>query len=288
MWFLSGWSLLGTPAIGVDGTVYAVAREGQLRAITPEGKVKWFFDFGGSAANFQESNPAIGPDGTVYVAFGTKIYAVRPDGSQRWVFPAAGILSDVALAADGSVIYAASASGYLCAMKLDGNQQWALPLTSGSNVTGPLPGSTVVGPAGTIYTVLGFLYAVDALGNKKWSFPADLDAAFATCEGAPALAEDGTIYVGCGANLFALDANGRERWRVPLTSTTAASFTLGSNGSLFLSDANRILVISSQGVTQSLWPLDRYTSSAGAIGADGKLYFEANPAANGQVWVIGP
>jgi len=76
----------GGPAIGPDGTIYALARA--LCAVAPDGTVKWKYevDYG----SFMETSPAIDADGTIYVgSSGGSVYAVNPDGTLKWEYEVA-------------------------------------------------------------------------------------------------------------------------------------------------------------------------------------------------------
>jgi outer membrane protein assembly factor BamB len=61
-----------------DGTVFAGSHFGKsLHALSSDGRDLW------SLHGDVSSSPAIGPDGTVYVA-GDQLYAIRSDGSLNW------------------------------------------------------------------------------------------------------------------------------------------------------------------------------------------------------------
>ena len=62
--FETGGSVLSSPAIGSDGTVYVGSEDKKLYAINGKSGVKlWEFETGNAVC----SSPAIGSDGTVYV-----------------------------------------------------------------------------------------------------------------------------------------------------------------------------------------------------------------------------
>jgi eukaryotic-like serine/threonine-protein kinase len=75
-----------------------------------EGSQKWVFTTGA----YVYSSPAIGADGTIYVS-SAKLYAINPDGTQRWAFPKAGY-SSPAIGADGT-IYVGSVDRNLYAIR---------------------------------------------------------------------------------------------------------------------------------------------------------------------------
>src|SRR5690606_22629867 len=100
---------LQTPAIAEDGTLYLGSMSssgliGRLIAVHPAGTVRWMLE------DFEEairSSPALGPDGTVYVAVGRHLYAVDPDGEIRWKHETttgrAFVFSSPAVASDGTI-----------------------------------------------------------------------------------------------------------------------------------------------------------------------------------------
>lgn len=97
----------GRPAIGPDGTIYAVGVKGHLYALTPAGGVKWIFRIDNANALQPVS---VGPDGTVYFASVASIYAVGPDGTLKWTFTDPGfapVFAGPTVGPDGN-IYAAS------------------------------------------------------------------------------------------------------------------------------------------------------------------------------------
>ncbi|MGA2750066.1 MAG: PQQ-binding-like beta-propeller repeat protein, partial [Verrucomicrobiota bacterium] len=79
--------ICSSPAVGADGTIYFLAQDYRLYAVTPSGNVKWFLPV--PARAMPDSSVAIGSDGTLYVGSDSPyVYAVNPDGSLRWAFNA--------------------------------------------------------------------------------------------------------------------------------------------------------------------------------------------------------
>jgi outer membrane protein assembly factor BamB len=76
------WLSNGGLAIAADRTIYCCCGDSKLRAVSPDGNVKWTFDVG----NFL-SPPAVDGNGTIYVATHLgKIFAINPDGTKAWEF----------------------------------------------------------------------------------------------------------------------------------------------------------------------------------------------------------
>ncbi len=144
-----------------------------------------------------ESSPAVGADGTIYVGSDDdNLYAVNPDGSQKWKFTTGNVVySSPAVGADGT-IYVGSVDHNLYAVNPDGSQKWKF--TTGNVVFS----SPAVGADGTIYVGSDDhnLYAVNPDGSQKWKFTTG-DVVFSS----PAVGADGTIYVGSDDhNLYAV------------------------------------------------------------------------------------
>lgn len=95
------------PAIGLDGSIYAVDVNDNLVAVAPDGGVLW------RAADAGSKGVDVGPDGTIYTGNENWIKAFSPDGSLKWTFiqnPRAFVFIDVAVGPDGN-IYAVASSG---------------------------------------------------------------------------------------------------------------------------------------------------------------------------------
>ena len=82
--------LYGSPIIGSDGRVYVV---GDSIGVTQDVKLYAFDDTlvqwtsflkQGEGSTIYASTPAIGPDGTIYVALDDSVYAINPDGTRKW------------------------------------------------------------------------------------------------------------------------------------------------------------------------------------------------------------
>lgn len=178
------------PAVGPDGTVYFGASvdmsypngesydyRGMLLAIDPEGRARWRFDPRDSAGDQDMGQPpAVAPDGTVYILSGDPstglgadtgtLYAVGPDGRERWRYRVKGNpQSGPSVGADGTVYFACAGTVY--AVHPDGTERWRLA-TSHKVETKP-----AIDAAGTLYVFGGDgLVAVNPDGTLKYQVPA--------------------------------------------------------------------------------------------------------------------
>jgi hypothetical protein len=233
------------PAVGPDGTVYAVDVSSHLYALSPDGGLKWIVRGAG------EKGLAVGADGTVYTGSESSIKAFNPNGTLKWTFvqnPRAMILLGPNVGPDGN-IYAVSTEGIgIFSLTPAGALRWTQPETYdrrivdyqevvfGSNGANQqmyflannhlkglrLDGSLVftipatgnqpaTGPDGTVYTTYTALGAYTPIGTVKWSFAGVINNA-AT---APDVGPDGVVYfVHNLSTLYAVNTNGSQRWSV--------------------------------------------------------------------------
>ena len=286
------------PAIAADGTIYVASTDDRktsnLLALNPlDGSLKWSFATG--AANSIQASPTIGADGTIYtVGAGTGgtinsptllLYAINPDGTQKWVFGGFGdggyYLPEGAptIATDGTIYFAAqeglnnSTQNYLVALNPNGSVKWAF-------AAGPdyyIQCQPAIGADGTIYfgtwdgidnSTTGQIFAVNPDGTQKWNIFTQ-----GQIVSSPAIGPNGTIYIGeqAGSNkLHALNPDGTEQWFFTTGSSYTCSPTIDSSGNIYAVSVDGVLhVIAPNGTV--LWTrLGVMTSPA--IGADGTIY----------------
>lgn len=158
---------------------FGPTRRGRTPLIGPQtGRVRW------SVPLSVQSNPVIGPDGTIYVGtdFGALV-ALEPDGTAKWSFGVPSyVTASPGVAPDGSIVFA-SEEGTLHALNPDGSLRW-------EHRTGEYAGphaTPAIAADGTIYVGAERLFALEPDGTVRWSYPA-------VVEGAPAIGPDGTIY----------------------------------------------------------------------------------------------
>jgi hypothetical protein len=114
------------PVVGPSGNIYLMpntAFETEFYAFNPTGKIKWSFDTGYT----ESSTPAIGPNGTIYL--GTKtLFAINPDGSQRWKFEGEGWVYGETPIVDGAGTIYWSRQGPFYAINPNGKVKWEINL----------------------------------------------------------------------------------------------------------------------------------------------------------------
>lgn len=238
----------------------------------PTNQLRWVFSTGlAEKEGGIETDPVIGPDGTVYVGANNGIfYALnREDGSVRWVFPTAfdifAIYSSPTVDEQGTVYFGAK-DGHVYALRAPkrsilgelvwslnlgttiqtspaftpdgtlviGADDWAYygitPPRGGSEpkvkwrfqTQGTLITSPAIGSDGTVFVASmdGKVYALEPPEEAgqpvkvRWSFSSGARDDKGGFENAPALDNDGVLYIGGNDGIFyALDAEtGKVRW----------------------------------------------------------------------------
>ncbi|MBN1818199.1 MAG: PQQ-binding-like beta-propeller repeat protein [Sedimentisphaerales bacterium] len=166
----------------------------------------------------------IGPDGTVYAGWGSALYAVNPDGSQKWQYDTDGFLAGCAAVSDAGRAFFGSADGHVYAVNPDGSHAWDF------DVPGPVGGSVILSPslgldgsvyAGGLYNAI--LYALDPNdGSIRWEcdLTGDDEPDSKSFTVAPVVAPDGTIYAVLTGDtrLYAINpADGSVHWATDLS-----------------------------------------------------------------------
>ena len=277
-----------SPALSADGgAIYvggSTATAGRIVAVTPAGRVLWSV----TRADWVDSTPAVGPDGTIYVgSHDGRLYALQPaTGAIRWSYNAGSFISSSpAVGADGT-LYFGSGSFRLHAVGPDGRERWTFPVGDW------IESSPAVAVDGTVYVGCrdGSLYAVSREGRERWRFRTG-----GRIDGSPAIGADGTIYVGStDQRMYAVAPDGAKRWEYFTNGAIFSSPVLGADGSVyFASDDTRFYSLAPED-GRLRWRVDLNSSSAStaAVRGDGAIIVAADdgvvralqPADGGLLW----
>lgn len=218
-----------------------------LTALQANGSIKWQFEVDGDYMDFR---PTIGPDGTIYFQDDNgHLYALKPDGSVKWIFQGGYPAGPVAVGADntayiatGNLIQAVSAAGTLLWQYTDPDSQVVI-------------GGPAVGPEGKIYAVmdlvgLGAIALSPLDGHLVWSNPGNPRLAEYGLSGlelvfGPAFAggPPDQFYFACDnfttsvtGHIYSFSANGNQRWTTPIGggSLSPPQVSVGPNGLISL------------------------------------------------------
>lgn len=181
-------------------------------------------------------------------------------------------------AVNGDVVYAGSDDDGVFALDAaTGNQRWRF-------TTGPCKVKRKIGPEGarcdvdgiaiapdgTLYASSDGLYAIAPDGTLKWKF----SPSGAHCASTPAIADDGTIYVGCQDDtLYAVTPTGQKKWDLRMGDDVDSSPAVGADGTIYVgSDDKKLWAIAPDGAPRFTLVTQGPLRSSPAIGADGTIY----------------
>ena len=280
--------ILASPPVAADGTIYAASYE-NIYALTPGGSNKWIFPtpFTALYPDFY-SSPAIGSNGTIYVAGAANgvLYALdSATGTNRWTFSISSdannnnsvFYSSPAIGSDGAIYIGGykiqnNDTSYLYAINSDGTKRWRYATPNG------IYSSPVISQDGaTIYFGCDdhILYALSTNGTTlRWTFDAG-----ATLTVSPAIGKDGAIYFGSTSashKFFAVNTNGTQRWSYLLTNASASvnsSAAIGDDGTIYFgSNDHYLYAMNPNGTLKWSALCGNAVESSPAIAADGIIY----------------
>jgi outer membrane protein assembly factor BamB len=304
-WFNTNvWTGISSPAVGRDGTVYIGVHDDtpylKLCALDPQnGAAKWSYSMGVMTPSaLYLGPPAIGPDGTIYVTYNQRLYALNPNGSFKWSYAPEGTPApdqypcSMAIGVDGTIycyLNYLNASASLFAIKPDGSLKWKFP---------GITGSPALGPDDTIYLPAGnMVYAVSPTGSLKWHYelaPLLLNEPFV----APIVGPGGDVYVRCTSLLTYYDTVVTAftpgliwKWAFPLGCNkppypASNTMAVGADGLIYVGSAcGKLHALRPTGTEEWALPLttDYLQACAPVISPDGTLYIAScSLSANGS------
>ncbi|MBN2208022.1 MAG: PQQ-like beta-propeller repeat protein [Candidatus Coatesbacteria bacterium] len=193
-WHFSGSScqysdFKASPAIAPDGTIYCTCSHGDwqtaLIALSPE-KVELCSPF--LTAKVTQITPAIGDTGTIYHVYGSVLYALNSDLTQRWQTSISGsINSTPTLTRTGTVVIVSSNQSVYCFDQTRPINRWT------HNMGGNIVSSVVSDADGYVYCIgpQGNIDAVTPDGVQVWSYSTG-----GNIDSQVAMGENGEIYAG--------------------------------------------------------------------------------------------
>jgi outer membrane protein assembly factor BamB len=222
--FFTGDNIFSSPAISDDGTIYFGCDNKNIYALYPNGTLKWKYTTG----DYVLSSPAIGDDGTIYCgSHDTYLYALNPNnGSLKWRYKTGHWIRVSPCIGDDGTIYCVSLDNYLHAVyPNNGTRIWRTNVGAGTSPT--------IGQDGTIYCGYSKLYAVNPTdGSIKWSFDVQGKIRGATpCNSIDGTIYLGNSD---GSDIVAVNPNGTEKWRKTLYGDIESAPAIASNGTVYI------------------------------------------------------
>jgi len=290
-WHLAVGQALAPLALGVGVLYVGDAGAPCLYAVSTGGKRWWTLGLDQPVC----ATPALGPDGTVYVATWPvkgpsapgatdrgAVYAVGASGDVRWSDPVSGgAYASPALTQNGT-LYVATFKGELRALTPAGEIPWSRQLGGFRCMSSP-----ALGHDGTVYVGVmgaaedatrGSLVAVRPSGDPSWRLEGIGDVV-----GTPAVGDDGTVYVVTYlGTVIAVSPAGGELWRYDLGGATTSSPALGHKGQVHIGlESGRLACIRSDGSLR--WTYDAGAAIRGCPVVDGQGTVYCGTAGQGVV-----
>ena len=221
---------LSTPVVGADGTLYCMDRNGTMCAIQDNGtsgSIAWAVHQPGGQVSWGYTEGGIGPNGEVLFASDSGGESLVMFQSASSGAPANGAWprhqrnnGNVGYAAGGdpatsTFISTTEAGALWCGLALTPNGHWVVPSNNGPN----------------------FLKAFDENLQLVWDHPLGDWA-----DSGPAVAADGTIYVGSNAGDFLSLTESEtagvwsvtENWNVPMGAPVGSRPAIGPDGTIYV------------------------------------------------------
>ncbi len=284
-WNLSGYNG-NSPVFYLNHTIY-ISQGSIVFAIAENGEIKWSHQIQSGIVSFTASS---NPD-MIYVSAGDGLYAVNSYGGLKWSYLGdldSQFYASAIVASDGS-LYISNYYRGIYALTPGGKLKWfqfsdiaAIPIATGED--------------GTVFVKSnGKLFAVSPSGTVKWTYSSP--AAIAS---SPAIAADGTVYVGCDdSKLYAVNADGSLKWTYTTLNAIKSSPAIGLDGSVYCAvyeaSSNRLVLYATSSEGDTLWVYktdsasnnnEGIIASSPVIGADGTIYIGSS--ANGLLYAINP
>lgn len=232
-----------------------------------EGAIKWVYPIGDYYRGYQ---PAIGPDGTVYLYKGN-LFALNPDGSVKWTYSAEGSSEWATIGPDGTIYIEQNEheTAKICALTSSGSLKWKFQIDSIRAVSTAF----AIGAEGTIYFAIdNYLFSLP----KSWLYSLTYDGALKwkkeiTYAGIPVIGADGTVYVNSRHYLYAFDPDGDLKWTYQGTDWISIP-AIGSDGTLYFGEGDYLCALSPNGILK--WKHQTSgTVYSPSIGSEGNIYF---------------
>ena len=242
---------------------------GPLQAAPPAPApvLRWQFPLASNDPyNTSQSAPALAPEGTVYVAtFDGTLFAVKPDGTEKWRFKAGREIKSAPAIGDDGTIYFGSRDRSFYAVTPGGKLKWSFPTGAWVDTSPALAVDGTVYFGGWDKT----FYAFRPDGGLKWKV-----AIGAIIDSSPAIGADGTIYFGAHDRFFyALTPEGAVRWKFATGGAIIASPAIGAEGAIYFSSLDgNVYALNPDGTERWRYHTGGTTAGAPVLDEEENLY----------------
>ncbi len=274
-----------------EKAIYINHARGKVIALNLDLTTKWEF----STPEWAEQNnmtitvpPVIGTDGTLYITTEKKVYALDPQGNQKWVYSSRymGNYNKPLLLSDGTLVYLVNKM--VLGIAPDGTEKWSYSL--GDYQVTSIPKITVEKDqniyvqlkkrtADQQYREYTELYVLNPQGEIRWKLEINYHDVYFT------IMPDGAVYFISGQvvdydrsiysyALYAYDSCGQIKWTYPLKENGYRYgnnfLTIGDDGTVYVMDSN-ITALKPDGAVK--WTTSEiYSATSCFFLIDGNIY----------------
>ena len=228
---------------------------------------------------FAQSQPAVAPDGTVYVAASVRIFAFAPDGTLRWVQKSteAEPLIPTPVVDRAGRVAMASGQVALYLWDSDGTLVFRTQLSEPPAHAGPVSAPVIAGQGFALAAGARILW-LDGCGQLTAMYDHNQ-----LLTGQLAAATDGTIYAGepSGGAVVAVSPNGQLRWR-SVMGAAPGDLAIAGDGTIVVTDGaagDVALLDPGSGMVRKKMHLDARTGGPIVLG-DGTIVVSATAEGN--------
>ena len=228
--------------------------------------VLWEFE----VDNELDTQPVPGPDGTIYFVRHydyRALVAVKPDGTQKWLFMEEDYpISAPSIDSDGTIYI--SCWSCIRALNPDGTLKWLFPVEEYGAGSAP-----VIGKDGTLYFGCSeTFYALGPDGSVKWKYNVEKETSIWN---SPSVGPDGTIYYSCSDHhVYALNPDGSLKWKYGSDGTFGPTPAIGKDGTIYVGGYDRYFhAINPDGTLKWKYEVGKATIITALIDDDGTIIF---------------
>ncbi len=220
------------------------------------------------------NSASIGDDGTIYAANSSGLFAINPNCTLKWQYPAsASLYASPVIADDGTIYFSGRGSFY--AVNPDGTLRWQQQQT----VEQAVYNVPAIGGDGTVYAgdSQGIFYALNPSdGSIRWQYATGTMLS-------PVIGSDGTLYVATptGKSIFAINPNGTLKWQYTSSFNLDMVPAVGNDGTIYAGGyndtASAFFALTPSGTLKWQYDIIQGSRSTGisaiSIGSDGTVYY---------------
>jgi outer membrane protein assembly factor BamB len=161
--YATGGPIISSPALAWDGGIYFTSVDGFLYVLNSDGSLRWKLH----TTSFREGSPVLGLGGMIFLCSYEGLWAITPEGRQKWYRDNDAMDGTPAIAADGSVIYVLRI-GQVINCDHDSGYRWMHYIYPCGSVSPAIGGSGTIYLPGAVNRSLVAIHNTSPLAATPW------------------------------------------------------------------------------------------------------------------------